>query len=169
MRNDTASWPAPLSSDFTWHADGLTLRRLPLCRQTLVSGVDALSAFEPAIGWPEAAQGDSYTVALRRDRVLRVGAPEMRDGWDSALGHAVTDMSGGFAMFDLTGERVPDLLLRGADMLASRSALRLWAGLNVIIYHHGESGTVRCHILRARAESFVETIQRRAATMIGEP
>lgn len=166
MRNDTAQWPAPLPSDLYWQAGGLSLNRLPPARQTLISGMDVLEAFGPATGWPERAEGDSYTVALRRDRVLRVNGPEMAEGWNAQTARAVTDMTEGYALFELRGERCGDLLLRGAEMLPSRSAMRLWAGLEVILYHHGTDGTVRIHIARARADSVVDTIQRRHAAMI---
>ena len=169
MRDDTANWPAPVADGLTWQTDGIALRHLPLTRQTLVSGPDVLAAFPDAAGWPTpAATGASYAVALRRDRLLLVNDDTLHPSWDAQQHRAVTDMSGGLMVFELSGARASDLLLRGAEMTASRSTLRLWAGLEVILYTHGTEPTpaVRIHVERARAETLVETLQRRAGAML---
>lgn len=73
-------------------------------RQTIVSGTSVLHHFDdtlgPAIGWPEIADGPSYAIALRRDRVLPVNGPGLADGWDDEAEHAISDMSGGYAVLN---------------------------------------------------------------------
>jgi hypothetical protein len=123
-------------------------------RQTLMSGAfDALLAIsgqEAATGWPEPAVGACYAVRLRRDRILVVNGPELRDGWHAAAGVAVSDVSGGLAVLDVTGPNALDLLRRGTEIspdVPSRSVSRLLFGLDVHAYRHGAgAGTIRLHV-----------------------
>ena len=162
MRNDTAKWDAPVEGPWKIRASRITVERITLPRQTLISGVDVLSKYAPCTGWPEIAQGDSYTVSLRRDRVLRVGGPVVTEGWDAPNNHAISDMSSGYAVFAIAGPGALDLLKRGTEIdlgAPSKSAARLFAGLGVILYRHRDADCVRLHVGAARAPALMFSLE----------
>ncbi len=164
MRDDTQRWTAPRADGVDLQAEGLRLRHLSGLKQTLVSGVTALTQFEtqlgPAVGWPDPALGAAYAVALRRDRALLVNGPDLADGWDAQAGLAVSDVTDTYCAFDITGPHWSDMLARGTEMGPSRSAVRRFAGMEVALYAHEDA--LRVHIERARAEQFVTWVERMA-------
>lgn len=165
MRNDTRNWAPLAPEEWAITAPGVTVQKITLERQTLVSGVRALTHFDalvgPAIGWPECAQGPSYAAALRRDRVLIVDAPTLADGWHAEAQLAVSDMSGGYSVFELQGPGALDVLKRGTEIspeIPSKSAVRRFAGLEVVLYRYGAPDCVRLHVDRARAQSLQDLL-----------
>ena len=162
MRDDRHRWTLIDPADFGQGRAGVRLEPAPPLRQTLVSGAAALTRFErdlgPAVGWPAPARGHSYAVALRRDRALLVNGPSLDDGWDAGAGLAISDMSGGYAVFDLSGAGVADILRRGTEIdpnRPSRSAARLFAGFDVVLYHLAGPECVRFHVDRAQEQAFL--------------
>ncbi|WP_299029402.1 hypothetical protein [uncultured Sulfitobacter sp.] len=174
MRNDNDNWDmfdigGPLVT-----ASGITIQSRAIARQTVISGAGVLRAFEkscgPAIGWPDVAQGASYAVALRRDRVLLVNGPALQEGWDDTTGHAVSDMTGGYAVIELSGVGVQDVLKRGAEInpdLPSRSAARRFGELGVILYHFENANCVRLHVNVAQQQAAWLMLQTYADQMFG--
>jgi hypothetical protein len=84
---------------------------------------------------------DRYALCLALDRLLFVcrGAVPETPGW-SADGVAITDVSDGFLLFDVTGPAALDVMALGAEYdftseaaLAGESAAMLFAGLKVSI------------------------------------
>ncbi|HHB81235.1 MAG TPA: hypothetical protein ENK83_05755, partial [Aliiroseovarius sp.] len=114
MRDDSGRWTMVDTSAVALNGPGIALRPVHLARQMLVSGVGAPRHFQAdlgaAVGWPEPAKGAGYVVSLRRDRVLLVNGPALVDGWDTGAGLAVSDMSGAYAVFDLEGPRIGEIL-----------------------------------------------------------
>lgn len=161
MRDDSKNWPiaAPLSDPIT--TPEIRVEQITLSRQTLVSGTAGLSHFNatlgPAIGWPEVALGPSYAVALRRDRVLLIDGPVLADGWHDDGDLAVSDMTSGYAVFELTGSALMRVLQHGTEItrdLPSASAARSFAGFPVIIYHFGTIDAARIHVPAAHTTAF---------------
>lgn len=88
MRDDRHRW-TPQSAHFDPIMIGaVTLQEIKLNRQIMVSGPAVRDTFGPATGWPAVVSGDSYTLSLRRDRVLIVNGPAMAAGWDAAQDQA---------------------------------------------------------------------------------
>jgi heterotetrameric sarcosine oxidase gamma subunit len=96
------------------------------------------------VGPRETCERDTYALRLAPDRLLFVSrdaaaiVPEVL-GW-SADGIAITDVSDGFVLFDVTGQAAPDLMALGTnyDFDAkpagpAESASMLFAGLKVAI------------------------------------
>jgi hypothetical protein len=166
MRNDTGNWTAIPALDVPQGTADFTFQAATLLRQTMVSGTSVLRNFSkacgPAMGWPDIALGGGYCIALRRDRVLLVNGPELADGWHAEAGHAVSDMTGGYAVFEIWGERAIEGLKRGADLnpaIPSRSALRRFGGLDVILYRFEEQSRFRLHCDRAQRDAVRLTLQ----------
>lgn len=164
MRDDTARWAPPRAEGLDAQMGTLRVRHMTGLRQTLVSGAGVLTRFKaeagPAVGWPDPAAGNSYAVALRRDRVLLVDGPDLSSGWDTAAQLAVSDATDTFLAFEISGADWPDLLARGTEMGPSRSAVRRFGGMEVALYAH--EAAIRVHIERARAEQFVTWVERMA-------
>ena len=165
MRDDSAKWTLIDIANVALDGPGVALRPVHLARQTLVSGVGAQSCFQAElgapVGWPEPARGAAYAVSLRRDRVLLVDGPALEDGWDAARGLAVSDMSGAYAVFDLSGPRIGEILARGGEIdpaQPSRSAARRFAGLGVILYHRDTADRLRFHVLAGHAQALVSAM-----------
>ncbi|MEE4237677.1 MAG: hypothetical protein V2I51_13240 [Anderseniella sp.] len=165
MRDDSRNWKV-VECEVNISGSEVTLERVRPSRQTLVSGVAALTHFEDtlgtAVGWPEAAQGSSYAVALRRDRVLLVNGPALDCGWHDHPELAVTDMTGGYTVFDLCGADALQVVKRGTAInpdLPSRSAARIFGGLGVILYHISNQERFRFHVGSAYVPAFVQTVQ----------
>lgn len=85
--------------------------------------------------------GDRYALRLAPDRLLFVcrGAVPETPGW-STDGVAITDVSDGLLLFDVTGPAAPDVMALGADYdftskasLPGESAAMLFAGLKVSV------------------------------------
>ena len=125
--------------------------------QYVVSGL-SIDATEniAAGGWPDVITGREYALHLARDRVLQVGGAPRATGWDPERGQAVSDMTDGYCVFTLAGERAFDVLCRGAELdlrQQSRSVARLLWGMQVFLYRHETDTTFRLHIERSDAQS----------------
>ena len=166
MRNDNKNWTAPDLGDKTMSVGGVTIQRVLLPCQTLVSGVSVLNHYKellgPAVGWPDVAQGSSYAIVLRRDQVLLINGPVLEDGWDGTTEQAISDMTSGQAVFEMSGAAVFEVLKRGVDVnfdIPSRSALRRIGDLNVILYRFQNEKRVRLHVGTAYQEALRLTLQ----------
>ncbi len=107
----------------------------------------------------EAIAGDRYALRLAPDRLLfvrRAAAPAQSEtsGWSDNL--AVTDVSDGILLFDVTGPSAPDVMALGAEYdFASEatppaeSAAMLFAGLKVSVARI--AGGWRLHVERPHA------------------
>ncbi len=160
MRDDSKRWDAPRAMGAAITAEGLAITPLSLPRQTLISGAQVLrqlgGQYGAPSGWPDIASGTPYALALRRDRVLLVDGPQMADGWDAATGWAISDMSGAYMVFELTGPRAMGLLRRGTEISLARpsaSVARPLFGLGTLLYRHGDGETFRIHVARGHGEA----------------
>lgn len=154
MRDDRGKWDALRSDNDPIDINGVTIRSLSVKRQTLVSGVDILTKYHGSFGWPDLANGDNYALTVRRDRVLLVNhAPAPQDGWHEDLGHAVSDASDAYAIYEISGPNAFDLLKRGGEVsmdFASPSVARLMFGMGVFLYRFGDARTYRLHVASAQ-------------------
>ncbi|GHG92313.1 hypothetical protein [Pseudodonghicola xiamenensis] len=152
MRDDSHKWDVPQNFSAPLAGPGVTISRIIPDRQTLISAPDILARTPGAAGWPDRAAGDSYTLCLRRDRVLEVNGPARTDGWDGQ--QAVSDITDGLTIFEITGPRAMELIRRGAeisDALPSRSAVRQAFGLEVILCRRQDA--LRLHVARTEAQA----------------
>ncbi|MEQ8898189.1 MAG: hypothetical protein RID23_13965 [Roseovarius sp.] len=165
MRDDTALWDVPRDPTHPIALGPATLTPVQLTRQTLVSGPNVLHQTDlPLVEWPGAAPSGPYALALRRDRVLQVNAPETPDGWNDTTQQATSDVTDAYTVFDLTGDALP-LLGRGAEItpdIPSRSTARLLFGLGVFLYRLEDATTYRLHVPRAHAEALVKHVETAA-------
>jgi heterotetrameric sarcosine oxidase gamma subunit len=118
----------------------------------------------------EVCDPDSYALRLAPDRMLWVslGASEsLPVGW-SDDGVAVTDVSDGFVLFDVTGRAALDLMKLGANYEfeaapagPAESALMVFAGLKVAVarLEHGW----RLHVERPYATALWQWLQHAAS------
>ena len=161
MRNDNGRRASPLGDIRDSIAgDGAHLSLIHLHRQTLLSGpIDgclALAQQAQAHSWPEIASGDSYAIRLRRDRIIVLNGPILADGWHDDFSVAVSDMTGGYVVFELSGPRVLEVLKTGTELdinLASGSAMRRFHRHEVFLYRWQEDGRFRLHIQRGYLDS----------------
>lgn len=159
MRDDRSKWDC-LSSDTTFElARGATLRRMKSLQLTMISGPSVLSSLDaPLVGWPDVIREDRYAVTMRRDRVLLVGACDLEDGWHADRNLAVSDISHGYAVFELSGEATLSLLKQGTEIdfeQPSQSAVRLAFGLGLHIYRYNDENTCRIHVLSHQSEALI--------------
>lgn len=138
----------------------IAIRSLDLPDQALISGDLAAfglaSGFDPqGAGALGAVRGDAYTVRLRRDRLLAVGAlpGAISEGWSPA-GFAMTPIGGADHVFELAGAGLPGLLSRATTLDPARpgpSAAIGFAGVPAVLYRHADSGHLRLHVERGLA------------------
>lgn len=153
MRDDRHLWTPPARLTDPLELGGVTLVQVNVGRQVMISGV-GIGA--DGIGWPEVASGDVYRIALRRDRVVAVGGPVRADGWDMDAAQAVSGISDGFEVFELSGPNAMGVLQRGTEITidqVSSSVARVLFGLGVWVYRHGNETTFRLHASRAQSEA----------------
>ena len=161
MRNDTPKWAAPLGENRA--AVVGENARLSLCllpRQTILSGPASqclsLAKQPSASAWPDSASGESYAIRLRRDRILAVNGPPLADGWHAGSGVAVSDMTGGYVVFELSGPAALDILKTGTELDVSQpsgSAMRRFHRQEVFLYRWQTADTFRLHTQRGQLES----------------
>ena len=153
MRDDRMKWTALPEVFLPVRRDGVVITPRDIRRQYLVSGVSTGTHGDSA-EWPDVVEGDAYAVRISRDQSLRAGGDAIPTGWQAKTLQAVSDMSGGFQVFDVTGPLAFDTLCRGAELdlnLPSPSvARRLW-GMRVLLYRHGNDTTFRLHVERSFA------------------
>lgn len=168
MRRDNDNWDAPDSDDIIVASDQLTITQVHPNRQLLVSGTTALQACElDLVNWPGDAQGESYALVLRRDRILEVNGPHRPDGWDESTQSAVSDITNGLIVFEIAGPASLNLLKRGGfiDLHArSRSVARQCFGKSVFLYRSGP-GQFRLHINRSLAQAMRQLFKSQFATL----
>lgn len=162
MRNDNARWrPAQGMDRPAFSVSNIDLRLVRPRRQTLISGpyakALALAGVKAATGWPDIASGTPYAVRLRRDRILLVDGPALRDGWHEAAGVAVSDMTDGYAVIELAGSGALSVLRRGTEISAdmpSASVARGFGGYATLIYAFKAEDRFRLHLPRGFLEGF---------------
>ncbi|WP_373051404.1 hypothetical protein [Thalassovita aquimarina] len=168
MRDDRHRWAAHDGRWPRFDAQGISLATTEPERQTLISGPSILSHYPGAIEWPDIATDDSYSLCLRRDRILRVNGLEMPDGWNQEREQAVSDASDAYTVFDLSGPKALDLLKHGAELSLqkpSRSVARNLFGFGVFLYRYGAEDGYRLHVPRAQAHPAWQTLTRQAVRL----
>ncbi|WP_421914840.1 hypothetical protein [Mesorhizobium sp.] len=159
MRNLAEKWSvAPDWQDAAIEVPGLRIVSASGLHQRLVSGNLAAwaeaSGFDgTAVGAFGLAEGIRYTVRLARDRLLAVSTTPigMATGWYSQ-GFAVTEISAGLHVFEVSGDAIDAFMARGTTLdpkQTSASAALSFAGIEAIIYRHG--ATLRIHADRGHA------------------
>lgn len=156
MRDDRNRWPAPIARRDPVTVGAAQLQEVALTRQTLVSGPSVRTTEAPLIGWPDLVLTDRYALCLRRDRVLVVNGQEDSPGWDATAQRAVSDVTDGYRVFDLTGPSAHDVLRRGAEielLPRSPSVARQLYGLGCFLYRVGRPDHFRLHVSSAHADA----------------
>lgn len=156
MRDDTKNWAPRVERHETIEHDGLSLRMVSVERQVLMSSTRIETICESLIGWPEVMTAESYSIRLRRDRVLEINGPEKVDGWDAKSECAISDVTDAYTVFEVSGSRALNLLKRGAAVdldVPSKSAIRLVFGRDTILYRYGSANTYRLHITSPFADA----------------
>lgn len=159
MRNLAEKWSiAPDWRSAVLAVPGLTIRPVLGLEQQMVSGDlaawgKASGNAGPGVGAFAAAQGESYTARLARDRLLAVSrsAPPAATGWH-AEGFAVTVVSAAMQVFEAEGPVLNELIARATTLdpkQPSASAALSFAGISAIVYRHGEA--LRIHVDRGLA------------------
>ena len=155
MRNDNHRWDPPTL--LSRSGNSVTLTEVVGLTQHMVSGVNVLERFaDKLIDWPDGLAAVGYALSMRRDRVLVVGATDLKTGFNPDSGLAVTDMSDAYAVFDLTGPHALDRLRMGAEIpldQPSRSVARQVFGCDVLLCCLAKKRGFRLHLPRANAQS----------------
>lgn len=142
MRNDAQKWDAPPAETAQLSAVGAQISRLHYQRITLMSGTQVRSNSPlPLVGWPDIAPDGPFAITLRRDRILEINGTKRSPGWDSASERAISDMTDGYACFQLDGPGALELLRQGAELSLdqpSNSAARMVFGLPAILIRTSE-------------------------------
>ena len=156
MRNDTHKWDPIDEATEVLNTESVKITTFQPERQVIVSGVPALKVTDlPLVSWPEPVTVPSYALVVRRDRVLEVNGPAREDGWHDDIECAVSDMSYGYAVFDIVGPGAFELLKRGMAITNSPSAsvVRSAFGIGAMLYAHGGADSYRMHVGRAHGQS----------------
>jgi heterotetrameric sarcosine oxidase gamma subunit len=145
-------------------ASGLTVRVCDPAALYLVTGAG------PDLAPNQASGADPTWLWLAPDRRLLVGEAARPA---EPEGGFVSDVADGQAVFELTGERVADLLAMGCtldangpDLAPGRCAQTVFAGVKVLLYAHQGRGCIRMHVERPVA-GFLFDWLRQAATAFG--
>ena len=166
--------PVPDWSRATIRHEGLSINALAPQAAWLVSG--NLAAFLDRRGVRFGDVGDRYVLRLAPDRLLFVsldgGATDgMTFGW-SEDGLAITDISDGYVLLDISGPAARELMRLGAlhDFEANpdtASAAMLFAGQRVILarIQHGW----RLHVERPNAAAIWQWLQRASSEWAKSP
>jgi hypothetical protein len=171
MRDDTARWAAPdVSHGRNLAGDGLQIRRVRLESQTLISGPRNRAMQEAGLqstaAWPDVVPDDRYALSLRRDRILCVNTGPSDTGWLEDRGLAVSDMTSGYEVVEITGQDALDFLKTGTELSlneVSASALRLWHGFGVILYRFQQPDRYRLHVAMGFGEGLWDTMASQLA------
>ena len=166
--------PVPDWSRANIRHEGLSIAVLAPQAARLVSG--NLSAFLERRGVRFGAAGERYALRLAPDRLLFVSiddaAPDgMIFGW-SEDGCAITDVSDGYVLVDITGPAARELMQLGAlhDFEANPdagSAAMLFAGQRVILARIQQGW--RLHVERPNAAAIWQWLQRAASEWAKPP
>ncbi|HJT14531.1 MAG TPA: hypothetical protein VJ790_18055 [Dongiaceae bacterium] len=165
--------PVPDWSHAGIRHDGLSIAALAPQAAWLVSG--NLAAFLERRGVRLGDAGDRYALRLAPDRLLFVsvdGADTdgVTFGWSD--GCAVTDVSDGFVLLDITGPAAPELMRLGAlhdfeTRSDTASAAMLFAGQRVILARIPQGW--RLHVERPSAAAIWQWLQRAASEWAKPP
>lgn len=159
MRDDRAKWQPRVETVAHRLNSEVELNKVTDLQLTMISGVSVLDNIDaPIVGWPDVNQEERYAVAMRRDRVLLAGECDLNEGWDAGRGWAVSDMTHGYDIFDLSGPAALGLLRQGTEIeldKPSKSAVRLAFGLGLHIYRHRDESTFRLHVLSHQSTALV--------------
>jgi heterotetrameric sarcosine oxidase gamma subunit len=171
MRDRGLFWsPVPDWTHAAIRHDGLSVTAVAPQAAWLVSG--NLAAFMERRGLSFGDAGDRYALRLAPDRLLFVSMGSLDDitfGWSD--GCAVTDVSDGHVLLDITGPAALELMRLGAlhDFEArseTASASMLFAGKRVILARIANGW--RLHVERPDAAAIWQWLQR-AASEWGKP
>lgn len=174
MRDDRHKWPLALGTERPDIVQkNIALRIVPVLRQTVISGDIAdcleMSGCASAIGGgPDIAQGGTYCLRQRRDRVLVVNGPALADGWHTDQNVAISDMTAAYSVIELVGLGAEQLIATGTEFAANRpsaSTSRLWHGFGVLLYRYGRNDQFRMHVRSPLLDSVWDTLERQVAIL----
>jgi sarcosine oxidase gamma subunit len=99
--------------------------------------------------------GTHFSVRLARDRLLIVSDDDaiLTPGWHEE-GYAVTEMTGAFTVFEISGPDAMDVVKRASTIetaIPSPSAAVNFAGIGAVLYRHGPDNAIRVHVERGLA------------------
>jgi len=132
----------------------------------------------PCVGPRDTCDKGTYALRLAPDRLLFVSRDSALSdppafGW-SDDGIAITDVSDGFVLFDVTGAAAPDLMRLGADYDfeaeaagSAESASMLFAGLKTAVARFQPGW--RLHVERPHAAAMWHWLQRAASEWAKPP
>lgn len=167
MRDDRHKWtPAPDSYPPLAGAR-VTIALCPRMRQTLISGATVLHDAPEAIGWPDIAGAGPCLLCLARDQLLEVSGEARAAGWENTRGRAISDITDGYVVFDLTGPGGLDLLSTGGEISLgenSRSVVRRLWGMDVLLYRHTAPERFRLHVTRSCAPALYHRLGKLIGT-----
>lgn len=171
MRDRGLFWsPVPDWSRASIRHEELSIAALAPQAAWLVSGNLAAFLEQRSVRFGDA--GDRYALRLAPDRLLFVsldGADNVAFGWSD--GCAVTDVSDGYVLLDVTGLVAPELMRLGAlhdfeTRSETASAAMLFAGQRVVLARVPQGW--RLHVERPNAAAIWQWLQR-AASEWGKP
>ena len=171
MRDRGLFWsPVPDWSRASIRHEELSIAALAPQAAWLVSGNLAAFLEQRSVRFGDA--GDRYALRLAPDRLLFVsldGADNVAFGWSD--GGAVTDVSDGYVLLDVTGLVAPELMRLGAlhdfeTRSETASAAMLFAGQRVVLARVPQGW--RLHVERPNAAAIWQWLQR-AASEWGKP
>jgi glycine cleavage system aminomethyltransferase T len=167
MRRDNDNWNPPDPDATVVTSDVLTVTQIYPERQVLISGVNARAASNlTLVGWPGDVIGDRYALVLRRDRVMEVNADQRADGWDNTTQCAVSDVTDGYAVFEIQGTGALALLKQGGFINAeqpSPSVARQMFGQPVLLYRTNPQ-SYRLHVNSMYTQTLRDHIKSRATS-----
>ena len=151
--------------------EGLSVAALAPLAAWLVSG--DIAAFLQRRGLRFGDAGNCYALRLAPDRLLFMSMDEAKGvtfGWSD--GCAVTDVSDGYVLLDITGPAAPELMRMGAlhdfeAVSATASAAMLFAGQRVIMARIPQGW--RLHVERPNAAAIWQWLQRAASAWAKPP
>lgn len=153
MRDRGLFWSAAPSRAAAIARSDVSARFVSGLGQTLVSGdidgaIAALACGAPCVGLWELVEDERFAVRMARDRALIVSASPLDAtvGWRD--GFAATPCDDGFAVIEIAGEGVRDIVAEAtaADLdSGSLSAAILFAGVGALLYRTGPD-TARIHV-----------------------
>jgi heterotetrameric sarcosine oxidase gamma subunit len=163
--------PVPDWSRATIRHEGLSIVALAPQAAWLVSG--NLAAFLERRGVRFGDAGDRYALRLAPDRLLFVsmdGVDDVTFGWSD--GCAVSDVSDGYVLLDITGAAALDLMRLGAlhdfeGKSDTASAAMLFAGQRIILARISQGW--RLHVERPNAAAIWQWLQRAASEWAKPP
>ena len=164
MRNLAESWPRiPDWTGTAYEGRGIHVTTVSGLTQHLVSG--NIATFGQDIGALGITSRDTATVRVARDRVLVVNAaPELvTPGWHEQ-GHAASDVSAMYHVFEISGAGVPALLSEALLIdpdHAGPSAAVVFAGLQAVLYCIDSKETLRLHVERGHAAYLINWLEAR--------